>query len=257
MEYYKYLLLIVGGFIAGIINTLAGNGSAVTLTLMLMFGLPPHIANGSNRVGGFMQTLTAFLSFRKAEGFEELMQRSRFLIFPTIIGSIIGALVAVDIDEKILNSSIGWFMVLMLMIVISQPKKWLRTQDVLEHKNKTLQFLLIFGIGLYAGFIQMGMGILFLAALVLGAGYTLIAANIIKTILCFLLIIPAMLIFIYNQQVNWTFGILLAIGQSAGALVASRYAMKNDNVAKWVRRLLILMISLAIIKVFELYQFFI
>lgn len=256
METYKYFLLIIGGFIAGIINTLAGNGSAVTLTLMLMFGLPPHIANGSNRIGGFLQTLTAYLSFRKAPDFDELQKQSRFLLLPTIIGSIIGALVAVDIDEDLLNKSIGWFMVFMLCIVISQPKKWLRTQSILKQKNKFLQIVLFFFIGLYAGFIQMGMGILFLAALVLGTGYTIIQANIIKTIFCLLLIIPAMFIFIYHQQVNWTCGILLAIGQSAGALLASKYAMKHEGAAIWVRRLLIIMIVLAIVKVFHLYEYF-
>lgn len=255
METYKYFLLIIGGFIAGIINTLAGNGSAVTLTLMLMFGLPPHIANGSNRIGGFLQTLTAYFSFRKADDFAALQKESSLLLIPTVIGSILGALIAVDIDEALLNRSIGWFMVFMLFIVLSQPKKWLRTDRIIKQKNKVLQIILFFFIGLYAGFIQMGMGILFLAALVLGTGYTVVQANIIKTIFCLLLIIPAMFIFIYNQQVNWTCGLLLALGQSAGALVASKYAMKNENVAIWVRRLLIFMISIAIVKIFRLYSF--
>ncbi|MDX5404762.1 MAG: sulfite exporter TauE/SafE family protein, partial [Bacteroidota bacterium] len=57
--------LIIGGVGAGIINTLAGNGSAITLTLLMAMGLDANMANATNRVGAALQTLTSVLSLRR------------------------------------------------------------------------------------------------------------------------------------------------------------------------------------------------
>ena len=103
----------------------------------------------------------------------------------------------------------------------------------------------------------MGMGVLFLAALVLVSKYSLIDANFIKIIISFTLFIPALLIYMYNDQVDWKPAIALSIGQGLGAWIATKFALENKNATLWVRRILILMISLAIVKLFNLYSYFI
>jgi uncharacterized membrane protein YfcA len=110
-------------------------------------------------------------------------------------------------------------------------------------------------IGWYAGFIQMGMGILFLSVLVLIAKYNLIDANFIKIIICAVLLIPALLIYVFNQQVDWQPAIVLATGQGIGAWLATSFALENKKANLWVRYLLLIMVSLAIIKLFELYKY--
>ena len=62
----SYAIAIMGALIAGGINTLAGNGSAITLTILTeILGLPPNIANGTNRIGIFTQSAIASLVFYK------------------------------------------------------------------------------------------------------------------------------------------------------------------------------------------------
>ena len=60
-----HLLAVLAGFVAGIINTLAGNGSAITLPFLTFLGLPTGIANATNRVGVVVQSLVGYLTFRK------------------------------------------------------------------------------------------------------------------------------------------------------------------------------------------------
>ena len=66
MDWWVYPVAIIGGFLAGFINTLAGNGSAITLTILMEFmGLPPNVANASNRVGIFSQSIVSTWVFNK------------------------------------------------------------------------------------------------------------------------------------------------------------------------------------------------
>ena len=43
--------LLAGGLLAGVLNTLAGGGSLLTVPLLVLLGLPGTVANGTNRIG--------------------------------------------------------------------------------------------------------------------------------------------------------------------------------------------------------------
>ena len=124
-EWWEYLLLIGGGFLAGIINTLAGNGSAITLPLLISMGLPANEANATNRVGVLLQTLTAILTLKRSKRTLVLVRKSLWYYIPTILGSIGGAMLAIDIDPDILKLIIGLLMIFILFTLLLQPKKWL------------------------------------------------------------------------------------------------------------------------------------
>ena len=47
----QYGFLIIVGILAGAINTLAGGGSLLTLPILIFIGLPPNVANATNRIG--------------------------------------------------------------------------------------------------------------------------------------------------------------------------------------------------------------
>ncbi len=244
------ILLVLAGFASGFINTLAGNGSVFTLSLLLFLNMPVHLANGTNRVGAFVQSFISIMTFRKSPRFSNLLNESGFFAIPTIIGSIIGAQTSNYVDADIFKNVIAWLMVIMLVLVLVKPKRWLSGTRVDINRKTTLNFLIFVVIGFYAGFIQMGMGILYLSILVLVAKYSILEGNMIKIILTLVMVVPALLIFIYNDLIEWKWGLTLAFGQGIGAWVATKFALENDQAAIWVRRLLIIMICLAIIKLF-------
>ncbi len=247
--WYIYPLILLGGAVAGAINTLAGSGSLVTLPLLIFLGLPANVANGTNRVGILLQCAVGVETLRR--GGKLRTKGSLWFIVPTILGAVVGAAVAAQMSANEMQTAIGVVMAGMLLVILVDPKKWLREKSEL-HEGRPRWWLLavFFVVGIYGGFIQAGVGIMMLAALVLGAGYNIVEAAALKLLIAGLFTSFALAVFVLNGQVNWAYGALMAVGQSVGAWAAARFAVKSENAAVWVRRLLILIVAVSMLKFF-------
>ena len=242
MEWYAYPLILVAGFAAGAINTIAGSGSLLTLPLLIFFGLPAGVANGTNRVAILLQNVVGAASYRQQGVLDE--RGALWLSLPAILGAVIGAQIAVDLDEELLRRSIGAILVLMLGVILLRPERWLHgLREQLEGRPSALAWLAFFLIGIYGGFIQAGVGVLLLAGLVLVVGYDVVRANAVKVLIVLVFTVFALAVFVRNDQVNWGVGLVLASGNMLGAWVASRMAVEKGAV--WVRRFLIATVALA------------
>ena len=252
MEWYMYLAVIAAGFGAGFINTLAGSGSLITLPLLIFLGLPANVANGTNRVGVLFQNAVSAYSFRQQKMLD--LRGAIILAIPAIVGSLIGAQIAVNLDEQMMRRTIGALMVVMLVVILVRPRRWLVGRpEALEHRPGILQIIIFFAIGIYGGFIQAGVGIFLLAGLVLSVGYDLVRANAVKVVIILLFTISALVVFVLNDQVWWGMGFLLAIGNSLGGWVAAKMAVERG--AAFVRWLLIAVIvvsAASLLGVFDL-----
>lgn len=245
MDFWMYPAVILAGLAAGFINTLAGSGSLITLSLMAFLGIPLDIANGSNRVGVLFQNITGIGSFQQKKLID--WRGGLMLAVPAMIGSFIGARIAADLNEDVLSIVLGVIMVVMLVVILVNPKRWLEgTLEELEGRPSAMQLGAFFLIGIYGGFIQAGVGIFLLAGLVLSAGYNLVRANAVKLVINMLFTIVALTVFVLNDQVDWTIGILLAIGNAAGAWIAARMAMERG--AEFVRYVLIAVVVVSAIR---------
>ncbi|MEX1143482.1 MAG: sulfite exporter TauE/SafE family protein [Anaerolineales bacterium] len=232
MPWYFYLLLTGAGFLAGVINTLAGSGSLITLPVLIFLGLPATIANGTNRVGVILQNIVAGLSFSRSRVLD--LRGALILSVPAVFGSLLGASIAVNLNEELMERVIGAVMVLMLFVMWLRPQRWLEgTVLSLEKTISWQQAVVLFVIGVYGGFIQAGVGVFLLAALVLSVGYDLVRANAVKIVIILVFTVSSILIFANNNQVDWAAGLLLGIGNMAGAWVAARMAVARG--AAWVR----------------------
>lgn len=232
MEWFFYPAVIAAGFAAGFINTLAGSGSLITLPLLIFLGLPANIANGTNRVAILLQNVVGVGSFRSQKVLD--VRGGLMLALPAVVGAVIGAQIAVNLDEFIIRRTVGILMVIMFFVVLIKPRRWLEGKTGDEKGfSLMLKILAFFLIGVYGGFIQAGVGIFLLAALVLGAGYDLVRANAVKLLIVLCFTIFALIIFMLNGQVEWKTGVVLALGNMAGAWIASRMAVKRG--AKFVR----------------------
>jgi uncharacterized membrane protein YfcA len=232
MPWYFYLLLTVAGFLAGIINTLAGSGSLITLPVLIFLGLPATVANGTNRIGVILQNIVAGLSFQSSKVLD--LRGALILSIPAVAGSLLGASIAVNLDEEMMERVIGAVMVLMLFVMWLRPQRWLEGTVLKLEKSMSLQqVLVLFAIGVYGGFIQAGVGVFLLAALVLSVGYDLVRGNAVKVIIILAFTVSSLAIFANNNQVDWAAGLLLGVGNMGGAWVAARMAVKRG--AAWVR----------------------
>ncbi len=247
MDWYVYLLAIFAGALSGVINTLAGSGSLVTLPMLVFLGLPADVANGTNRVGVLLQNVVGISVFRRSGSLQPTF--SPWLIGASVTGALLGAWIATILDKSAMEIAIGIVMVVMLIVLISNPKRWLREQsEVTAGRPGWWVLVLFFGIGIYGGFIQAGVGVLLLSALVMVSGYTLNHANMIKLVIVLLMAMISLPLFVLNNQIDWGMGGLMAVGQGIGAWLAANYATRVPNANVWVRRLLIVIVLISIAR---------
>jgi uncharacterized protein len=249
MNWIEITSLIIAGFAVGFINTLAGGATVISLAVMLVLGLPLPLANATHRVAAFFQTLTSSGSFFRQKVLD--LRTGLKLGIPVTIGSLIGAWIAVDIDEKTFEMLAGGAMVIMLITMLSKPNLWLQgkvTQPII--RLSAWQVLLFFLIGVYGGLIYIGIGYFLLAALVLGTGFDLLRANAFKVFIVMLYIPFTLILFIANDLIYWPYAIVLSIGQGAGAWIAARMSIRIGT--GFIRWFMIVFILITIAELFNL-----
>ncbi len=231
--------VIGAGFLAGFINTLAGSGSAITLPLLVFLGLPANVANGTNRIGVLLQTGVSTESFHR-QGYLH-WREALTLLLPTIVGGVLGAQIAVNLNERAMRLAIAGMLILTFFLIILKPKRWLVGREEGARQPNWKDWILFFFIGVYGGFIQAGVGIFLLVGLVMAIGHDLIHANAIKALLVLAFNVFAFFVFLYNGQVAWLLGIILAVGNIVGAWAAVKFATKAWAQI-WVYRLLLVVV---------------
>ena len=252
MSITEIIIITVAGMLAGFINTLSEGGSVISLSLLILMGLPANIANGTNRINIFFQSLSSVSSFARQGMFTSM--KPVWLGIPATLGSVLGAMLAVDVNKKVIEIAIAAAMVIMVFFLFYKPDKWLKENTkLLGQKVKFWQLLLFFAIGLYGGFIQVGIGYFLLMSLVLGIGYDLVQANAVKNLIVFFYALFALAVFLINGQVNYLYGLILSVGSIFGALIASYLAVKKG--AGFIRTVILLSVILTILQISGLIDF--
>lgn len=249
MEWTDILITIGIGLIAGFINTLAGSGSLLTLPLLMFMGLPANVANGTNRIAILLQNVVGVSSFKQQKVFD--FKEGIWLAIPAIIGSIIGAQLAVDLDAVLMKKFIAGLLVFMFFFILIKPERWIKQTEDIKNKPGIWQIIIFFFIGIYGGFIQAGVGFFLLAGLVVGAGFDLVKANAIKVFIVLMYTGFALAVFIINDQVSYLVGFVLAIGNMTGAFIATRLAVKKGS--GFVRIILLATLFISSAKLFGLF----
>ena len=132
-----------------------------------------------------------------------------------------------------------------------KPKRWLIQTDLNRIPNLWFAIPFFLAIGFYGGFIQMGMGVFFLAAMVLGARFSIMESNAVKSFVVGLYTIFVVAIFQWQGLIDWKYGLIIASGQMVGGWFTATYASRYKSADLWAYRLLVVVIIVAIIKVFN------
>ncbi len=245
MDISQAILLIVVGIISGFVNILAGGGSLLTLPILIFLGLPPSVANGTNRIAILFQGIVSTAGFRSKGVIT--MPFSLYFGISAMLGAIIGAQIAVDIKGETFNKILSIIMVFVVTYLVIHRKT--NYEDYIERitgKYLWISIILFFFIGIYGGFIQAGTGFLMLLVLSGINQFSLVKSNAIKVFVALIYTISAVVIFIINDKVNWQYGLTLAIGNAIGGWVTSRWSVKKGD--GFVKIFLIIMVLIMAIK---------
>lgn len=244
-EIYHKILLIAVGFVAGIINTLAGGGSLITLPVFIFLGLPPTIANGTNRISIFIQSLTGTLGYR-SKGISTF-PFNLYLGITASIGALIGAKIALLIDGALFNKILAIIMIVVAILLFFKTNT-IKSGLPERLKGKHLVYALIgfFFIGIYGGFINAGIGIVIMLFLNRINQLSLLKSNATKLVVVGVYSTIALAFFAYNDAVDWAMGLWMALGTSLGAWWASRWSVKKGD--RIIRIAMIVMVSVMSVK---------
>ncbi|MEJ2071582.1 MAG: sulfite exporter TauE/SafE family protein [Syntrophobacterales bacterium] len=249
-ELLYYLLVIGAGFSLGLINALAGSGSAVTLPLLVFLGLSPSVANGTNRIPIVLGRIASLVAFQRAGVID--WPRALLLALPSLAGTLLGAYVASLVQAKAMGVIITVTVIGTLILVLTNTRTLLREESVSHLRLVWWHYPFFFLVGVWAGFIVLDSSVFFLLLLVLAVGYDLKEANAVKAVVAFLCIAVSLVIFVDTGEIDWHYGLLLTVGSLPGSWLGAVLATK-EWVKVWVYRLLIIAISVEIYYLVDKY----
>lgn len=260
MSVTVHIILFLAGLVSGVINTVAGGGSILTLPALIFAGVPAGAANATNRIGIIMQNCVAIGRFRKGNVIEQGLTWRVTLV--GLAGVVIGAKLAAHIPDHQFEKILGILMLALLPLILLKPKPRLSkgegTADAwspLSFRGKGAVLAAFFFLGVYAGFLQAGVGIMILIALGYLVRMDLVRGNYVKLVFILVQNLIALLTFIHSSvEIYWIAGLFLTAGQMSGAWVGSWVAIKKGE--KWILVILTAAIILSSAKLLGWLDFF-
>ena len=228
------------GCVAAFVNTVAGGGSLLTLPALILLGIPPDIANGTNRLAVLVQSSTAGATFRR-QGIDP-WPLFRQAWFPFCLGAAAGAMLASFVDPQVFRRCLA---VVLVAMVFAGGTRLGSPLGQVSATGSWRRRVLLLGLGLYTGFIQAGIGVWLLLVLPSVFGGSLRESNATKVALVGAATALALAVFAWRGQVDWYLGGVLSIGGVLGAWAGARWASHVSESA--LRRVLLgAMILLAV-----------
>ena len=243
MEWLTLALLFLAGAVAGTLNVVAGGGSFLSLPVLIFFGLPAGVANGTNRVGILLQNAAASWSFRR----HGVLEKGALVwaAAPAVPGGVLGAWLALELSDAMFQRILAVLMVILTLWSLASKSKPPEEAHSVPKERLALVAGGFFLAGVYAGFVQAGVGFLILA-LTSAAGLDLVRGNAVKVLSLFCLTVLALAIFAWQGRVDWGMGLVLGLGNLTGGLLGARLTVLKGHA--WVRQVVIVMVVFFAIK---------
>jgi uncharacterized membrane protein YfcA len=226
-----YLALFAIGFVAAVINVIGGGGSFLTLPLLIFLGLPPSVANGTNRIAVLAQNVSAVVGFHRYNVLP--IRWSLIVSIPAMAGAAIGAWAALNVPDVAFRRILSIVMLAVALGTLLHRR--IRKDGPSEPRSAwhPATFVGFFLTGIYGGFLQAGVGFLALAVTTM-AGLDLVRGNAVKVFSVLLLTLLSLAMFAGTGHVSWSAGMVLAVGSILGGAAGVRLAVFKGQ--KWLEQ---------------------
>ncbi len=239
----KFPLLFAAGLVAGLIDSMAGGGGLITIPVLLGMGMPPQTALGTNKLQGAFGSGSAMLHFARA-GSVDLRECAAGVLW-TATGAMLGTLAVQRLDPVLLRTAIPLLLIAIALFMLFSPS--LGRENVRERMGRT-PFFLLFGLslGFYDGFFGPATGTFWAIAFVLFLGFNLSRATAYTKTMNFTSNLVSLLFFLAAGLVSLPEGLVMGLGQSAGARVGARLVITRGS--RLVRPLFIAVVVAVSVK---------
>lgn len=243
------IVLLGAGIVCGFLNAAASSGSAITLPLLLALGLPPAVANGTNRLPVLVGMATAFWSFQRGGliPWSYLLQLLPAFLLPALAGAAIASFLSMHAIRVVVHVAV----ILALLLLMVKPQRWLRDGQPLAldaQPSAALRWAMAF-VGLWTGLIVLDSGTYLLISLVLIGGLSLRQASAVKVVLIGVATLVSLAVFVVRGDVDWFASLPLMLGSALGGRLGAALVL-GPAARTWIYRLLLLALSLEIVSMF-------
>lgn len=240
-----YIVCIVGTFIAGVVDSIAGGGGLITLPALLLCGIPPHLAMGTSKFASTLGTALALLNFARSH--LVLWRVAAIGVIFSLLGAYLGSRMALMLDSAVL----GKVLVAMLPVGMAMtlvPKK--EQPGTLDMPQSGWRFwlgvpLTSVIVGAYDGFFGPGAGSFFILAFHWVLRMGLIEASATSKVFNLASNAGSLLAFLMSGQVLFALAVPMAVASMAGNWLGSRMAIRVG--ASMVRKCLVISMSLLLV----------
>ena len=219
------LMLCIAAVAAGYLDTLVGGGGLITIPALLMAGMPPILALGTNKLQSVVGTGTASLMMVKRGKLR--IRDVKKLMLAAFTGSVLGSVVVQFFDTELLRVLIPIVIVLIALYFILSPQQSLHASEVKLTEN-TYAKTAVPTIGFYDGMFGPGTGSFFVLSGVSLRGQEIVASTATAKTLNFATNFGSLLVFIAFGKIIWLVGGVMMIGQAIGANLGAKTLLSID-----------------------------
>lgn len=219
-------LLLLAGFLSGVVNAVAGGGTFITFGAMTLAGVPPISANATSSIAQIPGYITSTLAYWS--DIKRIWKSALALAVASIVGSLLGAWILLRLDNPQFSSLVPWLLLAATALFAAGP--WLKPKPRQDgspaSSHGVIGAIVQFVASIYGGFFGAGMGVMMLATLGLTQPGDYHRLNSIKNLLSVVIAAVAILVFVTGGVVSWLYAALMvpgvALGGYAGVWTAKR-----------------------------------
>lgn len=220
MDPMVVLFVFVMSFVAGFIDSVAGGGGLILIPSLLIAGIPPQVALGTNKFAAIFGTSTALLNFVRSK--KVIWRIAFFGLAFSIVGAVLGTR-AILLFNQNTTAKIIVFLLPITAVVTFLPKKKLKN-SASEFSKLNMYFhvpLLCFIIGFYDGFYGPGTGTFLIFGFYTFLGLHLINASAISKVFNLTSNVGSFITFAIAGKVLYGLGIPIALANMMGGYIGS------------------------------------
>jgi len=245
MEILILSTLFIISIFTGMYGTLIGGGALVMIPLLMFFGLSPQTAIGTSKFRSIVATSVGTYNFAKHKLIDYKV--GLMMVASLVCGTAIGSSIVISLDEQIVKKSIAVFTLIVLVVILFRKDIGMKEKKVkITTKSWIIASILLFFIGIYAGFFGGGYGAIMSYILLFIFGKTFLQSAGTRKIPGIASDIVAFAIFAINGFFHVTYGLTILVGSSIGAFIGSHYALKIGN--GWIKRGFIVVVFIMAVK---------
>jgi len=245
MDFSGLTIIFFTSVIGGSFGTLVGGTSLLTIPVLIFLGLPPHTAIGTDRLGIAGLTTVGWYKFHQ----KGLIHYPVSLLMgvAAVIGSFLGANLVLGISMGLLRKIIAAASILILIIVIVQPRLGLEKRRRLgSGRTYGTGIFVSFIIGVYGGFYGAMAGTFLLYVLLFVFGQTFLEGTATLKLTSLMMTTMAAVVFATRRAIDYPMAAAMFLGCGIGSYIGAHYSDRIGNV--WIKRLFIFIVLIMVVK---------